>query len=432
MQWLNRAMLRLHTENTLDREEKIMSEWLKTSLIDILELIGGGTPKTSKAEYWGGNINWLSVKDFNNENRYVYSTEKTITEEGLNNSSTKLLRKDDIIISARGTVGELAMIPFPMAFNQSCYGIRAKEGIDSTFLYYLIKHSVRKLKAMTHGSVFDTITRDTFANIDVAIPDIEMQQRVAKMLANIDDKVENNQRINNNLLEQIKTICTAWLSEYKPFDGVMPSDWVETPLSDIAEFISGYSYKGTELTDSTIAMATIKNFDRKGGFKLDGYKEIIPSSKLKESQHAELFDTLVAHTDLTQNAEVIGNAELVMSKSGYDDIVFSMDLVKVLPKKDGVSKFLIAAILQDKKFKAHCLGYVNGTTVLHLSKKALPEYKLLLPSDFSTLKPLDEVVTALYKQVSSNISENTYLEELRESLLPKLMSGELDVSNIEL
>ena len=176
-----------------------MAEWLKTSLIDIVELIGGGTPKTSKAEYWGGNINWLSVKDFNNENRYVYSTEKTITEEGLNNSSTKLLRKDDIIISARGTVGELAMIPFPMAFNQSCYGIRAKDGINSTFLYYLIKHSVRRLKAMTHGSVFDTITRDTFANIEVAIPDIETQHHVAKMLADIDDKVENNQRINDNL-----------------------------------------------------------------------------------------------------------------------------------------------------------------------------------------------------------------------------------------
>ncbi|MFR9066015.1 MAG: hypothetical protein ACLVJH_02890 [Faecalibacterium prausnitzii] len=67
--------------------------------------------------------------------------------------------------------------------------------------------------------------------------------------------------------------------------------------------------------------------------------------------------------------EVIGNAEPVMSKSGYDDIIFSMDLVKVLPKKENVSKFLLAAILQDKKFKAHCLGYVNGTTVLHLSKK---------------------------------------------------------------
>ena len=200
------------------------------------------------------------------------------------------------------------------------------------------------------------MTKGDMENQSIELPSLQTQRKISSILRTIDEKIHNNVAINNNLLEQIKTICTAWLSEYKPFDGVMPSDWVETPLSDIAEFISGYSYKGTELTDSTIAMATIKNFDRKGGFKLDGYKEIIPSSKLKESQHAELFDTLVAHTDLTQNAEVIGNAELVMSKSGYDDIVFSMDLVKVLPKKDGVSKFLIAAILQDKKFKAHCLG----------------------------------------------------------------------------
>lgn len=179
-------------------------------------------------------------------------------------------------------------------------------------------------------------------------------------------------------------------------------------------------------------MATIKNFDRKGGFKLDGYKEIVPSSKLKDTQHAELFDTLIAHTDLTQNAEVIGNAEPVMSKSGYSDIVFSMDLVKVVPKNSEVSKFLIAAILQDKRFKAHCLGYVNGTTVLHLSKKALPEYKLYLPRSMDELKPLDDIVTALYKKIASNISENTQLELLRNSLLPKLMSGEIDVSAVQL
>ena len=251
-------------------------------------------------------------------------------------------------------------------------------------------------------------------------------------MQSIDNKIELNNRINDNLHEQIRTISSAWLSDYKYFDGVMPSDWIETPLSDIADFVSGYSYKGGELTDSKIAMATIKNFDRKGGFKLDGYKEIIPSRKLKESQHAELFDTLVAHTDLTQNAEVIGNAEPVMSKSGYEDIVFSMDLVKVIPKNDTVSKFLIAAILQNKKFKAHCLGYVNGTTVLHLSKKALPEYKLFLPSNLSTLKPLDEIVTTLYKNISNNIAENIHLQKLRESLLPKLMSGELDVSDIEI
>lgn len=337
--------------------------------------------------------------------------------------------------------GKIAMVNVldenEVGFGSTEYIVfRAKKGLTiPDFVYYLVSSSIVRnpaIKSMVGSSGRQRVQIDVVKNIEICFPSISEQFKIASILKALDDKIALNNKINNNLLEQIKTICTAWLSEYKLFDGVMPSDWVETPLSDIAEFISGYSYKGTELTDSTIAMATIKNFDRKGGFKLDGYKEIIPSSKLKESQHAELFDTLVAHTDLTQNAEVIGNAEPVMSKSGYDDIVFSMDLVKVLPKKDGVSKYLITAILQDKKFKAHCLGYVNGTTVLHLSKKALPEYKLFLPSDFSTLKPLDEVVTALYKQVSSNISENTYLEELRESLLPKLMSGELDVSDIEI
>ena len=384
-----------------------------------------------------------------NDNLYTYLRITDINDDGtLNQSDMKSVADDD--------AAQYLLKPNDIVFARTGGSTGRNyfyDGKDGTFVYagFLIKFSIDPLKvnpkyikyycqsdvyknwvrSFNTGSTRGNINAQTFGNMEIPLPPREQQDYLVSVLEPLDEKIAINRAINDNLLEQIKTICTAWLSDYKPFDGAVPSDWVETPLSDIAEFVSGYSYKGSELTDSTIAMATIKNFDRKGGFKLDGYKEIIPSSKLKESQHAELFDTLVAHTDLTQNAEVIGNAEPVMSKSEYDDIVFSMDLVKVLPKKDGVSKFLIAAILQDKKFKAHCLGYVNGTTVLHLSKKALPEYKLFLPSDFSTLKPLDEVVTALYKQVSSNISENTYLEELREALLPKLMSGEIDVSTVQ-
>ena len=428
-------MLRLLPENTLDREEKIMAEWVERKISDIGTVVGGATPSTKKPEnYEGGKIAWITPKDLSTfSGRYIERGERNITEIGLKSCSTQLLPPNTVLFSSRAPIGYVAITANEVCTNQGFKSVIPNENTDPLFLFYLLKYNKDKIEGMGSGTTFKEVSGNTMKNIVVNVPtDKKVQEKIAAILGSIDDKIEENEQINNNLLEQIKTICTAWLSEYKPFDGVMPSDWVETPLSDIAEFISGYSYKGTELTDSTIAMATIKNFDRKGGFKLDGYKEIIPSSKLKESQHAELFDTLVAHTDLTQNAEVIGNAEPVMSKSGYDDIVFSMDLVKVLPKKDGVSKYLITAILQDKKFKAHCLGYVNGTTVLHLSKKALPEYKLFLPSDFSTLKPLDEVVTALYKQVSSNISENTYLEELRESLLPKLMSGELDVSDIEI
>lgn len=391
---------------------------------DICKVLNGRAYKQNEL-LASGKYPILRVGNFFSSDRWYYS-DMELPED-------KYCDYEDLLFAWSASFGPKIWDGEKVIYHYHIWKLIPNDDIaDKWYLYYWLRHSVNRLTAGTHGSVMAHMTKGDMENQSIELPSLQTQRKISSILRTIDEKIHNNVAINNNLLEQIKTICTAWLSEYKPFDGVMPSDWVETPLSDIAEFISGYSYKGTELTDSTIAMATIKNFDRKGGFKLDGYKEIIPSSKLKESQHAELFDTLVAHTDLTQNAEVIGNAEPIMSKSGYDDIVFSMDLVKVLPKKDGVSKFLIAAILQDKKFKAHCLGYVNGTTVLHLSKKALPEYKLFLPSDFSTLKPLDEVVTALYKRVSSNISENTYLEELRESLLPKLMSGELDVSNIEI
>lgn len=177
-----------------------MSEWTIYTLSDLINIIGGGTPKTSVPEYWNGDIPWLSVKDFNNDDRYVYASEKTITQLGLDNSSTKMLMRDDIIISARGTVGELAMIPFPMAFNQSCYGIRGKkELVMQTYLYYLLKNSISLLKSQTHGSVFDTITKDTFASIEVSLPSIDEQQKITDILLSLDDKIAINKAINNHL-----------------------------------------------------------------------------------------------------------------------------------------------------------------------------------------------------------------------------------------
>lgn len=343
----------------------------------------------------------------------------------------------DILFVNKGTPGRVCLVPDPVDFciAQDMIALRADdEKIYNKYLFAVLRS--REIQQQIYntnvGDVIPHFKKQFMDQLLIPVPDRRIQEIIGNLYYELSYKTELNKKINKNLSEQIKTICTAWLSDYAPFGGVLPDDWSKTSLSSIADFVSGYSYKGTELTESNIAMATIKNFDRKGGFKLDGYKEIVPSSKLKNTQHTELFDTLVAHTDLTQNAEVIGNAEPVMSKSGYSDIIFSMDLVKVVPKNKHISKFLIAAILQDKKFKAHCLGYVNGTTVLHLSKKALPEYQLYLPNDLSALKPLDELVTALYQQISANIEEITKLEALRNTILPKLMSGELDVSGIDL
>lgn len=373
--------------------------------------------------------------------KYGKNQKKVLSENGnipiygtgglMGYATTALCDKPSVLIGRKGTIGKVKYVEHPFwTVDTLFYTIVNTDIVLPKYLYYVM--SLIDLNNYNEGTTIPSLRTETLNRLEFDIPSLVEQETILSCLNPIDEKIALNNAINNNLSEQIKTICTAWLSDYALFGGVLPDDWSKTSLSSIADFVSGYSYKGTELTESNIAMATIKNFDRKGGFKLDGYKEIVPSSKLKDTQHAELFDTLVAHTDLTQNAEVIGNAEPVMSKSGYSDIVFSMDLVKVVPKNKHISKFLIAAILQDKKFKAHCLGYVNGTTVLHLSKKALPEYQLYLPNDLSALKPLDELVTALYQQISANIEEITKLETLRDTLLPKLMSGELDVSDIDL
>ena len=339
------------------------------------------------------------------------------------------LSTGDIVFSRVGSVDRCSYVDKShdgWMFSGRCLRVRPTEPVDSLYLYYYfcLEETKQFVRNIAVGATMPSINTKLLGEVEIALPDLNNQKRIAAVLSSLDDKIENNQKLNDNLAEQIRTLCNSWLSDYEPFGGTCPDDWEHTPLSSFAKFISGYSYKGSELQESTTAMATIKNFD--------GYKEIMPSSKLKSEHHVELFDTLVAHTDLTQNAEVIGNAEPVLSFSGYGDIIFSMDVVKVIPDNPAISKFLIAAMLQTRQFKGHCLGYVNGTTVLHLSKKALPEYSLMLPKDLSILVPLDEAVSSMYRQMALNIDENVQLANLRDSLLPQLMSGKLDVSGLDL
>lgn len=144
--------------------------WTIRPFIDAVDVIGGGTPKTSNPDYWGGQIPWFSVVDApDGANTFVVDTEKHITDAGLKGSSTKLLPQGTTIISARGTVGKLALTWCPMAMNQSCYGLRGKSG-DSYFTYFSTYRLVETLKARSHGSVFDTITRDTLASVQSLLP----------------------------------------------------------------------------------------------------------------------------------------------------------------------------------------------------------------------------------------------------------------------
>lgn len=145
--------------------------WAKGSLAEQISLIGGGTPKRSNNEFWGGQIPWFSVKDApSSSDVFVIDTDEKITELGLNGSSTKLLPLGTTIISARGTVGKLALVGCEMAMNQSCYGVQPKDQQSFSFNYFNLKHAIKTLQQNTHGAVFDTITKNTFDTVEAVIP----------------------------------------------------------------------------------------------------------------------------------------------------------------------------------------------------------------------------------------------------------------------
>jgi type I restriction enzyme S subunit len=181
-------------------ENGIPKDWERKPLIEFFRLIGGGTPKTTNPEYWNGEILWYSVVDAPNESDvFVIDTEKKITQLGLEKSSTKLLRKGLTIISARGTVGKLAITGAEMIMNQSCYAIEGKYG--DYFTFYVVKEAITELKQKTHGAVFDTITQDTFKSISQILPKEKVITEFEIKVDPVMRRIESNLRMSKELSE---------------------------------------------------------------------------------------------------------------------------------------------------------------------------------------------------------------------------------------
>ena len=209
-------------------------------------------------------------------------------------------------------------------------------------------------------------------------------------------------QINDNLLK----LNNQLYEEY--FINNINENADEINLKDLIKVVNGYSYKGSELTDeSDIGLATIKNFERKGGFKEDGFKPLNPQ-KIKEEQIVEKNDILVACTDLTQQADIIGNAVLLLGKAEYEKVIISMDLVKIIPKEN-IDKYVIFSILNSREFKNFALGYKSGTTVLHLNKKCFDDFIIRIPAN-DKLDIFSKMVKTNYEKISNILEENRGLK----------------------
>jgi type I restriction enzyme S subunit len=200
---LNPATAALFPDSFQDSElGPIPKRWEVCPLSEKIELLSGGTPKTSEPSYWDGDIPWYSVKDAPSETDvWVIHTEKQVTKEGIANSAAQILPEGATIISARGTVGKLALIGTPMAMNQSCYGVCGIKGYGDFFTYFALRHATAELQQRTHGTVFDTITRQTFETLDCIFPPANLTAAFDRTVAPLLSQIRAN-------LHQSRTLAT--------------------------------------------------------------------------------------------------------------------------------------------------------------------------------------------------------------------------------
>ena len=394
-------------------------------LSDLVDVIGGGTPKTTEESYWNGSIPWLSVKDFCGDKKYVYNTEKSITEEGLNNSSTKLLHKDNIIISARGTVGELAMIPYDMAFNQSCFGLIPKGNNDPHFVYYLLKDKVRSLKSQTQGSVFDTITKATFDRIECADYSEEDQRRIASILSSLDRKIELNNKINADLEEMAQAIFKNWFVDFEPFKdgkfvdselGMIPEGWKVGRLDEIADVVGGSTpskAKPEYYTQKGIAWLTPKDLSNHPAvYTSRGVIDIT-----EEGYNSTSTKLMPKGTILFTSRAPIGYISIAQN-----DICTNQGFKSLVPKKAGTC-FLYCFL---KYVTPEIENKSTGSTFKEASGSLMKSLQVIMPEQ-KVFEDFETIVSPLFARIESLEKENSRLSLLRDTLLPRLMSGELEV-----
>ena len=414
-----------------------MEEWKEYKYTDLATIIGGGTPKTSVPEYWNGEIPWLSVKDFVSVAKYVYSSEKHISELGLLNSSTKLLEKNDIIISARGTVGAVAMIPCPMCFNQSCFGLRGNGIVDKNFLYYLTRTKIDELKQSAHGSVFDTITKETFDNLLCLVPPLQLQQKIGKFLSSLDSKIEINQRINDNLEQQAQALFKSWFVDFEPFlskefsksdslFGDIPVGWSIVSIKDLPIYITDYVANGS--------FASLKENVRL--YDKPNYAHFIRNTDLKAESYKIYVDK---HSYEFLSKSVLEGGEIIISNVGDVGSVFlcpklekpmtlGNNIILLRPKKDYLTFYLY--MLFKGGIGQHLIdGVTGGSAQRKFNKTDFKSIKLMMPP-VNILIKFDRIVKPLFSKIEENRDEISRLTSLRDTLLPKLMSGELKINDI--
>lgn len=374
-----------------------MSEWKESTLGDELVVQRGhDLPKLSMVEGQYPVCSSSGVLGYHN----------SYTHDG-----------DGLTIGRSGHgIGKVFYYQEPFWAHNTVLYVKDFKGNFPKFFYYFLKNL--DFTTFNTGSAIPSLNRNHLYLLNIKLPVLEEQKALASVLSSLDDKIDLLHRQNKTLEAMAETLFRQWFIEDAK------EDWELESLGNHIQSVNGVSYKSSELSPSNVALVTLKNFGRNGGLRTDGFKEF--TGTFKDSQIMQDGDIAVAHTDLTQDASLIGNPIYTLNLSNYHKLVISMDLVKVNLHSTVLTKCFLFHLLKSNDFKDHALACSNGSSVIHLSKKALPSFQFKCPP-IEKINRFTNLVDPMDQKIQKNLKQIQTLEKLRDTLLPKLMSGEVRV-----
>ncbi|HCG7392501.1 TPA: restriction endonuclease subunit S [Vibrio parahaemolyticus] len=360
---------------------------------------------------------------------------------------------NDIIITRVGSYGITAQVKdINFCLGQNTSAIKPKN-INPDYLYLVLNSKVVKdqIEFSVVGSTQKTLSLKAINNLDIPRFGDEIENQIAIIGASLDDKIVNNAQTNQTLEQMAQAIFKSWFVDFDPVKakmngeqpegmdaataslfpeklveselGLIPEGWAVDQIGNHIDVTKGKSYKSAELQESTTALVTLKSFKRGGGYRMDGLKEY--TGKYKPQQVIEAGDLVMSLTDVTQAAEIVGKPALVIDAPQYDTLVASLDVAILRPKETDAKQYFYG-LMSTYRFHRYAESFATGTTVLHLSPKGITTFEFACPSA-ELVEKYHEFATPIFAKIEANILESQELAKLRDTLLPKLLSGEIEL-----
>lgn len=371
-----------------------MEDWKEYKLEEVCENIySGGTPSTTSKEFWNGDFPWLSSGETGQN--YIYSTEKTITQLGADNSSTRYAYKYSTVVASAGqgyTRGQASFLMIDTYVNQSVIVLKPNPKIiDSRFLYFNIDNRYAELRQLSDGtSTRGSLSGKIMKDLTINLPPLPTQQKIAQILSSLDDKIELNNKINANLEQQAQALFKSWFVDFEPFGGEMPAGWKVGKLSDLINIKYGKDHKKLE----------------------DGNIPVYGSGGIMRYVEKSLYDN---ESVLIPRKGTLSNVFYIDEPFWSVDTMFYSEM-----KEENIAKFVYFFV------KSKDLEAMNaGSAVPSMTTEILNALELVIPSK-EYLAKFETVVSPMFRQKKHCEIENKKLSNLRDTLLPKLMNGEIN------